>query len=525
MKRTALGLLVILLTMLVLCSAATASSVYKVTISIRFIGNFIFSKYDVDMYLNDLELERLPHGKDYQGSFYAEEGPNTLYFYEHGNKSVNGTLKFDVTGDTNITCRISCYNNKVDVDKVKITVDTASVTKALPEENINRETETVTEAHTQEPTEKPTQEPMVEPTQNITPVPTETPTPEPTIAETPEPKPVKFSDINLQEMSDEELENAANAIKAEQRARIKTKIILDTTSLTLVMGKTQKIDAHFEELPPEEQKPPKLEWMSSDNKIATCTNGTIKAVSGGKATITCFAVLSNGTYISQDCSVDVHVLAKSLNADKKSIELKVNEKFTPSYTIKPDTVTSKSLVFSSSDNEVATVDAYGAITAEWVGTATITATTTDGSNKSCSIDVKVKYDAFMHGSNGKQIFNAVCSSSNNVTNRMEGGSGEWYDRMADVDGLSFEVNSEGENGRALVIQVMDMMKTGKKEVYFKVLDNVFIGDDLKTATKWVKSNLGKEATKKIGDTNIVLRLTVMKTPIMYLVDDEHLDWI
>ena len=192
---------------------------------------------------------------------------------------------------------------------------------------------------------------------------------------------------------------------------------------------------------------------------------------------------------------------------------------------KSDTATTKELVFSSSDKEVATVDASGVITAEWIGKAKITATTTDGSNKSYSIDVKVTYDAFMQDSNGKQIFNAVCSNSNSVTNRREGGDDEWFNRVADVDGLSFEVNSKGEYGRALVIEVMDMMKTGKKEVYFRVLDNVFIGDDLKTATNWVKNNLGREATKKIGDTNIVLRLTVMKTPIMYLVDDEYLDWI
>lgn len=521
MRRVVSGLLAILVTLLVLCSAATASSVYKVTISIHFDSNLFFSRYDVDMYINDLELERLPHGKDYLGSFYAEEGPNILYFYKHDNKSVNGAIKFNVEGDTTIACSLHCYNNEVELKVVNLSVvDASSVTKTMPEENKSQETPVTTEEPIKEKIE------LTEvPTQVISPEPTEDLTSEPEAITSPEPEPVTFSDINLQEMSDEELEEAAAAIKAEQRARIKTKIVLDTTNLTLNLGKTQKIEAHIDELPPEEQNMPKLEWKSSDNKIATCKNGTIKAVSGGKATITCFATLSDGTYISQDCLVNVHVLAASLTSDIKKLELKVNEKYTPSYTIKPNTVTSRELVFSTSDKEVATVNSSGEITAEWIGKAKITATTTDGSNKSYSIDVKVTYDAFMHESNGKQIFNAVCNKGKTVTNRSEAGDDEWFNRMADVDGLSFEVDSAGEYGPAVVIQVMDLMRTGKKEVFFRVLDNVFIGDDLKTATNWVKNNLGREATKKIGDTNIVLSLTVMKAPIMYLVDDEHLDWI
>ena len=521
-KIVSLGLSVVLF-LLTMIPSAVATSVYKVTLDIDFIPNLIFSTYDVDLYLNDLELERLPHGKDYSGSFFVEEGSNTLYFYEHGSKSVNGSLKIEISGNTSISCRLSCYNNKIDIDKVRINEEPSEKIAQTQETDAPTQAPTATEVPTLDPTF--TTEPTATPERATTETPTKTPivTAEPT--EEPTPQPVSFSDLDFQSMTDEELSSALIAIKAEQRARIKTKIVLDYSNVSIVVGKTQKLDAHIEELPPEEEKAPKLEWSSSDSKIATVTNGTVKAVAGGKATITCSATLTDGTNISQECEVNVIVLASSLSVDNKTVSINVDETIKPNYIIKPDTVSSKELVFASSDTEVATVDSTGTIKGEWPGKAKITANTTDGSNRTVSIDVKVTYYSYLKDSNGKQIFNAVCTNSSEVSNRMEGGSGDWYDRTADVDGVNLEVNSEGEYGRALIITVMDMMKTGKKETYYRVLNEVFIGDDLDKATRWVKNNLGKETTTKIGDTNIVLRLTVMKTPIMYLLDDEHLDWI
>lgn len=122
---------------------------------------------------------------------------------------------------------------------------------------------------------------------------------------------------------------------------------------------------------------------------------------------------------------------------------------------------------------------------------------------------------------GKDIYDAV-TKGESVKDPLTGDLSGWYMRAATVNGIDFEVDSKGYSGRVLLITVMDSMNVGKTEIYYKTLRAVFDGDDLDTITSWVKKNIGKEAETKIGDANVVLRLTVSKYPIMYIVDDAYL---
>ena len=194
--------------------------------------------------------------------------------------------------------------------------------------------------------------------------------------------------IDLQSASDEDLVNAIKMIQAEQRARIKTKIVLSESNITVLQGKAQKIEASIIELP-EGEKTPKLTWISSDKAIVNCSNGTIKGVSGGTAVITCSATLADGTEISADCTVQVMVPVSSVTADIKSLNLSGGQSIQPVYSTKPENATIRDLSFESSDESVVTVDNTGKITAVGNGKAKITATTADGSNKSFSISVTV----------------------------------------------------------------------------------------------------------------------------------------
>ncbi|MBR6846282.1 MAG: Ig domain-containing protein [Bacteroidaceae bacterium] len=60
-------------------------------------------------------------------------------------------------------------------------------------------------------------------------------------------------------------------------------------------------------------------------------------------------------------------------------------------TVTPDNATDKSVIWSSSNPSVATVDANGLVTAVSSGRTTITATTADGSNKTatCAVTVNI----------------------------------------------------------------------------------------------------------------------------------------
>ena len=136
----------------------------------------------------------------------------------------------------------------------------------------------------------------------------------------------------------------------------------------------------------------------------------------------------------------------------------------------------------------------------------------------------IEKDICLESLNGKEVFEKILKGEN-VSNRDEAGDFEWNMYIADVNKVSIEVDSLGRNGKVLCVTVMDLQNTDRTEMFYKALKCVFSGDDLKKATSWIDNNLGKEAAIKIKDANIVLALTVSNRPIMYIIDDEHLDWI
>ena len=83
-------------------------------------------------------------------------------------------------------------------------------------------------------------------------------------------------------------------------------------------------------------------------------------------------------------------LAELIVLDKDEINLKVDESAELVATILPVLTTDKSVIWSSSNNTVATVDDNGLVTAISVGEATITATAADGSNLSATCKVIVE---------------------------------------------------------------------------------------------------------------------------------------
>ena len=86
---------------------------------------------------------------------------------------------------------------------------------------------------------------------------------------------------------------------------------------------------------------------------------------------------------------DLLIISKSILLDKTNITTLAGETVVLTTTIYPEDATEKDVVWSSSDEAVATVDENGLVTAIAVGEATITATTVDGSNLSASCKVTV----------------------------------------------------------------------------------------------------------------------------------------
>lgn len=191
--------------------------------------------------------------------------------------------------------------------------------------------------------------------------------------------------------TDEELLNILDAVKAEQRARIKTKVVLSDTELTLDMktAGSKKITAEVTDLP-EGVKVSSYTWATSDKSVATCSsNGFVQAVSSGNAVITCSANLSDGTVVEADCKVAVIVKVSSIDFEKNNITIGLQETYTIVPIVRPNNATDNSVRYESSDSSVASVDANGVVTGIGAGNAVITVTAMDGSGKSNTFRVKV----------------------------------------------------------------------------------------------------------------------------------------
>ena len=129
----------------------------------------------------------------------------------------------------------------------------------------------------------------------------------------------------------------------------------------------------------------KLSWTSSNTKIATVdAEGKITAVKAGGATIT--VTTESGKSASLKVTVLQPASDIAIDFEGEVLTLNVGETQTLKATVTPTDSTDK-LTWSSSNTEIATVDAEGKITAVKAGEATVTVTTE--SDKSASLKVTV----------------------------------------------------------------------------------------------------------------------------------------
>lgn len=124
-------------------------------------------------------------------------------------------------------------------------------------------------------------------------------------------------------------------------------------------------------------------WTSSDENVATVSDSG-KIITVGKGTATITVTTANGKTAS--CEVRVKTLAKSIAIDRTSLTLRPEQVWKLKATTIPVTTDVK-CKWTSSDESVAKVNIFGNITAVGVGTATITAITTNGKKASCEVKV------------------------------------------------------------------------------------------------------------------------------------------
>ncbi len=137
----------------------------------------------------------------------------------------------------------------------------------------------------------------------------------------------------------------------------------------------------------------KVTWSSSNEKVATVDkNGVVKAKGPGSAVITATSKepASNGmTPKKVTCKVTVTQAVTNIELDKTKLTLNKYGSATLKATVTPTDATNKQLKWSSSDSDVATVSAYGMISAKSGGSCTITCEAADGSGTKATCKVSV----------------------------------------------------------------------------------------------------------------------------------------
>ena len=183
--------------------------------------------------------------------------------------------------------------------------------------------------------------------------------------------------INGSESGDEEEPETTVAV---------SEVTLDQTEATVEAGQTVTLTAAVS---PENATDKTVTWSTSNDTVATVSDGVVTAVAAGEATIAATAGDKRAS-----CTVTVTAPAVSeVQLDKTEAALKLDGTLTLTATVLPEAATDKTVTWSSSDEAVATV-ADGVVTAVALGEATITATAGEQSAE-CKVTVYEPYTGSM----------------------------------------------------------------------------------------------------------------------------------
>ena len=129
-------------------------------------------------------------------------------------------------------------------------------------------------------------------------------------------------------------------------------------------------------------------WTSSNTKVLTVdSNGTVKGVGAGKATVICRSV--DNPRVIAVCNVTVVVATTGVKLSHTAGSIYAGFNGQLKYTVYPSDATIKGVTWTSSDKSVVTVDQNGKLTGIKPGQAVITCTTMNGGYKaSCTVTVK-----------------------------------------------------------------------------------------------------------------------------------------
>ena len=160
-------------------------------------------------------------------------------------------------------------------------------------------------------------------------------------------------------------------------------IKLSKTKLNIPVGSSKTLTATFI---PANATNKQVTWYCADPTIATVSNKGI--VTGKKPGTTTVTVMTEEGSFSADCTIVVYTPEDGIKINSDKVTLGKGAKTLLTATVTPENATNKGVKWSSSDASIASVNDSGQVAGLKVGSAVITATTSDGKYKdTCLIEV------------------------------------------------------------------------------------------------------------------------------------------
>ena len=280
-----------------------------------------------------------------------------------------------------------------------------------------------------------------------------------------------------------------------------TGLTLSSSTMTVEIGKTGSLTATVK---PDNATDKTVTWSSSNNSVATVdSNGKVTAVAAGTATITAKAGTVEASKAS--CTVTVpkkEVISVTIN---ENLSLKVGESCALSVTIEPNDAADKSLKWTSDTTSVATVDENGKVTAVAVGSAKITATSSNGKKAVCNVTVTENKISVTEISLNKTTLELTVEGTETLaaTVKPDNASDKYVSwTSSDTAIATVDTNGKVTGVKAGTATITATTKDGGKKAECKVT--------IKEKTTEVSISLDKtSASMKVGDT---LTLTAKVTP-------------
>ena len=199
------------------------------------------------------------------------------------------------------------------------------------------------------------------------------------------------------------------------------KLTVEASEPVVVVGQQITVKATAN---PEDATMQNVIWSSGDERIVTVdANGTVTGVKRGTGRI--IATATDGSNVRANFSIKVVQNPESITLSTGEVTVDVGRNAACKATVEPNNTDNKKVVWSSSDENIATVAPNGRITGKAVGTCTVTCTSEALGSVSASLTVHVQQpvtklyfndkSAFVYAGEGTQL--AWTVEPENATNQ------------------------------------------------------------------------------------------------------------